>query len=90
MHQTIRSSALVIAFLLSSRSVVAQGGSNDFGALRLRSIGPANMSGRITDIAVNESNSYEFYAASATGGVWKTGDNGVTWNAVFDRENTHS
>ncbi|MEO7965809.1 MAG: hypothetical protein ABIT38_18005 [Gemmatimonadaceae bacterium] len=90
MHRTIRSSLLLFAFLLTSHSAAAQGGSNDFGALRLRSIGPANMSGRITDIAVNEANSYEFYASSATGGVWKTTDNGVTWNAVFDRESTHS
>ncbi len=61
-----------------------------FAGLAFRNIGPANMSGRITDIAVNESNSYEFYAASATGGVWKTTDNGITWSAVFDREATHS
>jgi photosystem II stability/assembly factor-like uncharacterized protein len=64
--------------------------SNPVAALRFRSIGPANMSGRITDIAVNESNTYEFYAASATGGVWKTMDNGVTWSPVFQHETTHS
>ncbi|MEO6444157.1 MAG: hypothetical protein ABIZ91_04405, partial [Gemmatimonadaceae bacterium] len=62
----------------------------DFTALRARSIGPATMSGRIVDIAVNESNSYEFYAASATGGVWKTTDNGVTWEPLFEHEATHS
>ncbi|MEP7343942.1 MAG: hypothetical protein ABI877_01685 [Gemmatimonadaceae bacterium] len=63
---------------------------NPVAALRFRSIGPASMSGRITDVAVNESNSYEFYAASATGGVWKTTDNGVTWAPVFQNEATHS
>ena len=64
--------------------------SNPVAALRFRTIGPANMSGRITDVAVNESNPYEFYASSATGGVWKTTDNGVTWTPIFQRETTHS
>ena len=61
-----------------------------FAALRLRSIGPANMSGRFTDIAVNETNPYEFYAAAATGGLWKTTDNGVTWKVVFENQATNS
>ena len=61
-----------------------------FAALRLRSIGPANMSGRFTDVAVNEANSYEFYAAAATGGLWKTTDNGVTWKVVFENQAVNS
>lgn len=61
-----------------------------FAALRLRSIGPANMSGRFTDVAVNETNSYEFYAAAANGGLWKTSDNGVTWKAVFENQPVNS
>ena len=58
--------------------------------LRFREIGPVNMSGRVVDIAVVESNPFTFYAASATGGVWKTGNNGVTFTPVFHRENTAS
>ena len=58
--------------------------------LTLRNIGPANMSGRFVDIAVVENDPYIFYAASATGGVYKTMNNGVTWKAVFERETTHS
>lgn len=64
--------------------------SSPFRDLAFRNIGPANMSGRITDIAVNETNPYEFYAASATGGVWKTMDNGITWAPVFEKEAVHS
>jgi photosystem II stability/assembly factor-like uncharacterized protein len=55
-----------------------------------RSIGPANMSGRFVDLAVVESDPYVYYAASATGGVFKTTNNGVTFTPVFEREGTHS
>ncbi len=58
--------------------------------LRFRTIGPANMSGRIVDIAVVESNTYTFYVASATGGLWKTTDNGVTFAPLFQRETVSS
>ncbi len=61
-----------------------------FAGIRARTIGPANMSGRFVDLAVNEADSYEVYAASATGGLWKTTDNGVTWRATFDRQAVHS
>jgi photosystem II stability/assembly factor-like uncharacterized protein len=61
-----------------------------FTELRLRHIGPATMSGRFTEIAVNESNPYEFYAAAATGGLWKTTDNGVTWKVVFEDQAVNS
>lgn len=58
--------------------------------LPLRNIGPATMSGRIVDLAVNESDPYTFYAATATGGIWKTTNNGVSFEPVFENENTHS
>ncbi len=58
--------------------------------LRLRNIGPATMSGRIVDLAVVEANPSTFYIASATGGVWKTTNNGLTVSPVFEREGTHS
>jgi photosystem II stability/assembly factor-like uncharacterized protein len=58
--------------------------------LRFRSIGPAAMSGRVLDIAVNESDPYEFYVATAAAGVWKTNDNGVTWRPTFDNQRVHA
>jgi len=48
------------------------------------------MSGRIVDLAVLESDPYTFYAATATGGVWKTSNNGVSFEPVFENEGTHS
>jgi len=58
--------------------------------LRLRSIGPANMSGRVVDVEVNALDPYVIYAAAATGGVWKSVNNGTTWVPVFFNEGTHS
>src|SRR6202171_1915587 len=49
-----------------------------------RGIGPASMGGRIDDIAVVESNPYVFYVGFATNGVWKTTNNGTTFQPVFD------
>lgn len=56
--------------------------------IKLRSIGPANMGGRIDDFAVVESNPHIIYAAIASGGVWKTENNGVTWKPIFDSQET--
>ena len=62
----------------------------DISALRLRNIGPATMSGRVVDMDVVESDPFTMYVASATGGVFRTYDNGVTWEPVFEREPVHS
>jgi photosystem II stability/assembly factor-like uncharacterized protein len=49
-----------------------------------RSIGPANMGGRIDDIAVDEKNPSTFYLGFAGGGLWKTTNNGTTFTPIFD------
>jgi photosystem II stability/assembly factor-like uncharacterized protein len=56
----------------------------DLGGLRFRSIGPASMSGRVVDMDVVESDPYTMYVAGATGGLWRTTDNGITWASTFD------
>ncbi len=61
-----------------------------FGALRFRSVGPALMSGRITDLAVNPSNPAEYFVSAACGGVWKTVNNGTTYTPVFDDQGAFS
>jgi photosystem II stability/assembly factor-like uncharacterized protein len=52
--------------------------------LKARCIGPANMGGRIADLAVVESDPDTYYVASAGGGVWKTTDGGTTFAPVTD------
>ncbi len=52
--------------------------------LKPRSIGPANMSGRIPALAVYERDPRIIYLASAAGGLWKSTNNGTTWKPVFE------
>ncbi|MDP2053009.1 MAG: sialidase family protein, partial [Acidobacteriota bacterium] len=55
-----------------------------FAGLVFRNIGPATMGGRVDDLAVLESNPAVFYVGTATGGLWKTVNNGTTWEVLFD------
>jgi photosystem II stability/assembly factor-like uncharacterized protein len=59
-------------------------GENVLGALHYRSIGPTRSSGRFVDFAVYEKRPAIFYAALASGGLWKTVNNGITFEPVFD------
>jgi photosystem II stability/assembly factor-like uncharacterized protein len=61
-----------------------------FDALPARCLGPGNMGGRVVDLAVVESRPATLYVATASGGLWKTTNNGTTWTAVFEREATVS
>lgn len=58
--------------------------------IRWRGIGPANMGGRIVDLAVNEADPNTFWAATASGGLIKTTNAGVSFTHQFDREATVS
>jgi photosystem II stability/assembly factor-like uncharacterized protein len=61
-----------------------------FSGLKFRSIGPAAASGRVMSIAVNPKNKVEYYVGVASGGVWKTVNDGTTWTPVFDGEGSYS
>jgi photosystem II stability/assembly factor-like uncharacterized protein len=61
-----------------------------FNGLRLRLIGPAFASGRVTGFAVDPSNPARYFVAVASGGVWKTVNAGNTWQPVFDNEGSYS
>ncbi|MBZ5626663.1 MAG: hypothetical protein LAQ69_49480 [Acidobacteriia bacterium] len=72
--------------LFLSASAFAQSGPkvDMLKSLKFREIGPANMGGRIDDFAVVESNTNIVYTATASGGVWKTVNGGISWKPVFD------
>lgn len=58
--------------------------------LKFRNIGPAVTSGRIADFAVNPGNINEYYVATASGGVWKTSNAGITYVPIFDSQGSYS
>ncbi|MBX9584005.1 MAG: PDZ domain-containing protein [Gemmataceae bacterium] len=55
-----------------------------------RAIGPANMGGRVTALAVVESDPSTYYVATASGGLLKTVNNGTTFSHLFDKQATVS
>lgn len=58
-----------------------------FRTVNWQSIGPTNVSGRATDVAVADvAGARHIYAAYATSGVWKSEDHGKSWRAVFEHE----
>jgi photosystem II stability/assembly factor-like uncharacterized protein len=61
-----------------------------FKNLKVRGIGPAVMGGRVSDIALDPRNPAVFYVGLATGGLFKTGDNGVSFDPIFDKEGVQS
>src|SRR5438045_630456 len=57
-----------------------------FKSLKARAIGPAVMGGRVSDIAIDPRNPFIFYVGLGHGGIFKTNDNGVTFQAIFDKQ----
>ncbi len=64
--------------------------SSTLSGLPFRSIGPAVISGRVVDIAVDPANAAHYYVAAASGGVWQTLNNGITWTPVFEHQGSYS
>lgn len=64
--------------------------STSISGLKWRNVGPALTSGRIADFAFNPNNPFEYYVATASGGVWKTVNSGVTYEPIFDSQGSYS
>lgn len=58
--------------------------------LKLRGIGPALMSGRIADVAVDPSKPNTWYVAVGSGNLWKTENAGTTWKPIFEHYGSYS
>ncbi len=56
----------------------------------LRNIGPAMISGRVSEFAFHPDKKHEFYVATASGNLWKTTNNTITWEPIFDGEGSYS
>ena len=59
-------------------------------AIPYRAIGPTRQSGRFVDFAVPLQRPHTFYAATGSGGLWKTDNNGQTFEPIFDHEKVFS
>ncbi|MBA3649432.1 MAG: glycosyl hydrolase [Chitinophagales bacterium] len=54
--------------------------------IQFRNVGPTIMSGRVVDVDVNPNDATEFYVAYASGGLWYTHNNGLSFQPIFDQE----
>ncbi len=64
--------------------------SSTFSSFKWRSIGPAFVSGRIADFAVDPDNFAHYFVGAASGHVWKTTNDGITFKPVFDNHGVYS
>lgn len=58
--------------------------------LKIRNVGPANMSGRITAIDVVTNNPKIMFVGAASGGVWKSENGGSSWKPMLDEQPTQN
>ena len=66
--------------------VDTQAAEHPLAGIPLRSIGPALVSGRVSDFAFVPGQPQSFYVSMASGNLWKTDNNGITWTALFENE----
>ncbi len=83
MRSAIRFAAIAAFAAIIPVSAKAQSAPSPFDSLHFRSIGPAATGGRIHDLQIDPRNPAILYAGAATGGIWKSTNNGVTWTDIF-------
>ncbi|MFC1688914.1 glycosyl hydrolase [Pseudomonadota bacterium] len=83
-------SVLSLFLFISCQPGVAANDGHPLAGIPLRSIGPALTSGRVSDFAFHPGQWQVHYVAFASGNLWKTENNGVTWNPVFEKEGSYS
>ena len=85
--------ALLVSYIPAQSQDKEKGKSpieNALGGFSFRSVGPAFMSGRIADIAIDPNNENVWYVAVGSGGVWKTTNAGTTWKPLADKQPYYS
>ena len=82
----------VLSFFLSitAQNKKSEDLSKLLNKITFRNIGPAFMSGRISDIAIHPENPHIWYVAVGSGGVWKTENSGTEWKPIFDSQKSFS
>ena len=80
---------LITGLFINSASAEDENG-HPLAGLPLRHIGPAITSGRISDFAFHPERKHEYFAATASGNLWKTENNGITWSPMFEGEASYA
>lgn len=75
---------ITMAVSVQAQDKIVLKGKELFGDMKARQIGPALMSGRITDLQTHPTNNKIVYSATAGGGVWKSMDGGASYTSIFD------
>src|SRR3970282_709812 len=76
--------ALAITSYTFAQDKIVLKGKELFGDIQARHIGPALMSGRITDLEMHPTHNKIMFVATAGGGVWKSNNGGASFTPVFD------
>lgn len=77
---------MLLAAIISNVSFAQKVNLDQFKSWKPRNIGPAGMSGRITAIDAVVADPNTIYLGAASGGVWKTTNQGASWEAVFEEQ----
>ena len=79
--------ALTFSACAQEKSTIDAG---SVSSVSFRMVGPALTSGRVSDIAIHPSNTDTWYVSTASGGLWKTNNHGITFNPIFDSYASYS
>jgi len=78
----------LLIFTALNLPVTTHADEHPLAGIPLRSIGPALTSGRVSDFAFYPDNPQSFFVSMASGNLWKTDNNGITWTSLFENENS--
>jgi len=86
----IRLLSTLFTLVILSLPTATPADEHPLSGIPLRSLGPALTSGRVSDFAFNPDHPEIHYVSMASGNLWKTENNGVTWEPVFDDEGSYA
>ncbi|MDX1459874.1 MAG: hypothetical protein R3348_02345 [Xanthomonadales bacterium] len=90
MHRIVSFVVTLVASLCAVAFQPVFAAEHPLSSMPLRSIGPALTSGRVADFAFHPEHKQTFYVAMASGNVWKTTNNAITWTPIFDNEGAYA